>query len=102
MTVAGSTPVRTENLPQGQSSPPSSRPVTVTDAITMTQLGEPAYFRGFPSRGLVAHFSPDDKKFVTILMKGDLAHNTNEYSILLWRTDESLLVTTPEVLVTVS
>jgi len=102
MTVAAARPIEAENPPQGRSSPPSSHPVSVTDAITMTQLGEPEYFRGFPSRGLVAHFSPDEKKFVTVLMKGDLTHNTNQYSILLSRTDEALLGSPPEVVLTMS
>ena len=102
MTIAATNPPRTQSLPKSSSSPRNPHPVTVADAIAMTQLGDPGYFRGFPSRGLVAHFSPNDKKFVTILMEGDLTHNTNRYSILLWRTDESLLGSPPEILVTMS
>jgi dipeptidyl aminopeptidase/acylaminoacyl peptidase len=61
-------------------------PVTVADAIRMTRLAESRYELGSPSKGLVAHFSPDGSKFVVVLKKGDLEKNTNVYSMLLWRT----------------
>src|SRR5260221_8472983 len=46
------------------------RPVTVADSIEMTQLGDPSYAGGVPSKGIVAKFSPDGKRFVVVLKRG--------------------------------
>jgi dipeptidyl aminopeptidase/acylaminoacyl peptidase len=78
------------------------RPVTIADAIRMTRLGNRYYWRGGSSSGLVAQFSPDGKRFVVVLRKGNLERNTNEYSMLLWRTDEVFRSPPPEVLVQLS
>src|SRR5690242_3125056 len=56
------------------------RPLTVADSIRMTRFGDPQYDLGAASKGLVAKFSPDGKRFVVVLRKGNLATNTNEYS----------------------
>src|SRR6266478_1076498 len=69
-------------------SAPQKRPVTVADSIRMTRLGDPLYFAGGPSKGLVAKVSPDGKRFVVVLRKGNLENNTNEYSLILFETDE--------------
>ncbi len=79
------------NVPNNNRQMPGSqarRRVTVTDAIRMTKLADPDYWHGGSSRGRVAQFSTDGEKFVVILRKGNLERNTNEYSMLLWRTDE--------------
>ncbi len=76
------------------------RPVTVADAIRMTKIGNPAYYRGAPSSGRVAQFSPDRKKFVVILRKGNLTKNSNDYSLLFWQTTAALRSSVPQVLLT--
>jgi len=77
------------------------RAVTVKDAIEMTRLGEPLYAAG-SSNFRVAHFSPDGNRFIIILTKGDLEHNTNQYSVLLFKTSTALISPKPEVLLTMS
>src|SRR5438477_6507390 len=73
---------------RGQDSAPiTKRAVSVTDAIAMTTLGAYDYFAGSPSKGLVAHFSPDGKRFVVVLRRGNLKQNTNDFSLLLYQTD---------------
>jgi len=78
--------------------------VTVEDAIRMTKLGnlDYSYEDGAFSSGEVAEFSPDGKKFVVILRKGNLEANTNDFSMLLWNTDKLSHSPAPEVLLTMS
>jgi dipeptidyl aminopeptidase/acylaminoacyl peptidase len=52
----------------------------------MTRLGNPSYAAGASSKGIVAKFSPDGKHFAVVLMKGNLDHNTNDYSLILFDT----------------
>jgi dipeptidyl aminopeptidase/acylaminoacyl peptidase len=47
-------------------------------------------------------FSPDNEKVIIGLRKGNLENNTNEYSLLLWRTKQVFRSTEPEVLLTMS
>jgi Tol biopolymer transport system component len=74
------------------------RPVTVADMIRMTEPGN----IGLGDDAPFAQFSPDGKKFVVILRNGNLEKNTNEYSLLLWRTDELPSAPAPERLLTMS
>ena len=78
------------------------RPVTVPDFIQMTRFGDPLYDLGVSSKGLVAKFSPDGKRFVVVLRKGNLETNTNEYSLLLFETDEVFHSPTSRVLLSMS
>jgi hypothetical protein len=78
------------------------RPVTVTDFIQMTRLGDPQYNDGASSKGRVAKFSPDGKRLVIVLRKGNLETNTNEYSLILFETDKVLLSPNPRVLLSMS
>ena len=80
----------------------AKRPVTVADSIQMTRLGDPQYIDGAPSKGLVAKFSPDGKRFVVVLRKGNLETNTNEYSLILFETDEVFRSPNPRVLLSMS
>jgi hypothetical protein len=80
----------------------ANRPVTVQDCIQMSKLGDPEYWMGGSSIGRVAQFSPDGTKFVVLLRKGNLVQNTNEYSLLLWQTEEFLKSPAPLVLLTMS
>jgi hypothetical protein len=80
----------------------TKRPVTVADSIQMTRLGDLTYSFGVPSKGIVAKFSPDGKRFVVILKKGNLEANTNEYSLVLFQTAEVFQSPEPRVLVSLA
>jgi len=71
----------------------ATRPPTVADSIQMVQLAEPER---------VAVYSPDGTKLVTVVRKGKLENNTNEYLLLLWRTGELFQSPIPDVLLTMS
>jgi hypothetical protein len=79
-----------------------TRAVSVADSIQMTRLGDANYTLGTPSKGMVAKFSPDGKKFVVILRKGNLETNTNEYSILLFPTADVFDSPAPRVLISLA
>src|SRR6266853_4351840 len=83
-------------------SAPVKRPVIVPDFIKMTRLADPLYNHGAPSKGLVAKFSPDGKRFVVVLRKGNLETNANEYSLILFETDEVFYSPNPRVLFSMS
>ena len=77
------------------------RGATVIDAIQMTRWADRSYFLGGSPRP-VGLFSPDEKQFVVIVKKGNLERNTNEYSLLLFRTQDAFEERQPRVLVTMS
>lgn len=81
---------------------PVKRLVTVLDSIRMTRLGDRPYDWGAPSKGLVAKFSPDGKRFVVVLRKGNLETNTNDYSLILFETHEVFRSPNPRVLLSMS
>lgn len=83
---------------------PQKHPVAVKDSIesNMTMLDDYRYPTGVFNPGLLAQFSPDGKKFLILVRKGNLQQNTNEYSMLLFRTEELRGSPKPEVLLTVS
>ena len=83
-------------------SAPGKRPVTVPDFIQMTRFGDPQYTDGSPSKDLVAKFSPNGERFVVILRKGNLETNTNEYSLILFATDDIFRSPSPRVLLSMS
>src|SRR5207244_1374962 len=80
----------------------TKRPATVADSIQMTRLGDSLYTDGWPSKGMVAKFSPDGKQFVVILKKGNLEANSNEYSLVLFQTAEVFQSPKPRVLVSLA
>lgn len=67
----------------GQTSP---RPVAVRDCIEFTTLGERGYAAGGGSAGRTAVFSPDGRRFIVVLKRGDLSRNVNIFSIVLFET----------------
>jgi len=73
----------------------STLPVTVADAIGMTTVGN-ARYRFFKHR--VAQFSPDGKRFVIVVKRGNIKTNTNDYSLFLFRTGDVLKAPVPEIL----
>lgn len=84
--------------PGGQNPPGRpNRTATVEDGIELTRLADSAYFSGESSSGQVAQFSPDGKRFVIVLQKGNIRDNTNEYSLLLFKTAEAFKAPKPEV-----
>ena len=78
------------------------RAATVADSIQMTRLGDPYYDSGGSAKGIFAKFSPNGERFVVVLKKGNLQDNTNEYSLVLFKTAEALHSPTPRVVVSMS
>ena len=62
----------------------AQRAVTVADAIEMTRPADE--LRNQP----IAHYSPDGKKLVVLLRKGSLRANTNQFTLVFWKTDDIL------------
>lgn len=77
-------------------------PVRVADSIRMTRLANPDYIAGALAKPKAAEFSPNGKRFVVVLRKGNLENNTNEYSLLVFRTADALNAPAPEVLLTLA
>jgi dipeptidyl aminopeptidase/acylaminoacyl peptidase len=86
--ICGFCGLQARNVHENQATRELLRPVTVSDAVEMTRLGDPDYVDGAPSFGRVAQFSRDGKQFVVVVRKGNLEQNTNEYELLLWKTDK--------------
>ena len=93
------TPSRAE---QSGGSNTARRPVTVADAIEMNQWADRNYNAGASSAGRVGVFSPDRSHFLVVLKKGNLASNTNEFSILLFETNTALEGSKPQSLITMT
>jgi dipeptidyl aminopeptidase/acylaminoacyl peptidase len=72
----------------------SKRPLRVEDAIGMTRLAAPDQ--------KVALFSPDRNRFLVLIKKGNLERNTNDFSLLLYQTEEVLHSPAKYVLVKMS
>ena len=64
-----------------------TRPVTVADSIEMTRLADGLYEIG-SSSGDIAQWSPDRKHFTVVLKKGDVKHNTVDYSLELFDAED--------------
>src|SRR5260370_64735 len=80
--------------------PNCRKPVTVGDAIGMTQFASRRYSLAGSSSPEVALFSPDNRQFVVVLKKGNLERNTNDFSILLFSSSEALSLPKAETLLT--
>jgi len=76
--------------------------VTVRDAIGMTRLGVPAYMDDDVPGDRVAQFSPDGRRFAVVLKTGDLEHNTNLYTLRIYRTASVFSSPEPEASLTMS
>ncbi|HVB56675.1 MAG TPA: hypothetical protein VNE63_09640 [Candidatus Acidoferrales bacterium] len=83
----------------------AKRPVTVEDTIRMTRVAGPldasAYQGAGPTSGFSV-FSPNGKRFVIVISKGDLAKNTDDYSLLLFHTADIFRASAPTILATFS
>src|SRR5580704_11895292 len=80
----------------------AKRPISTTDAVQTTRLADHEYFQGDSSEGRVAHFSKNGKRFIVVLKKGNPEQNTNEFSLLLFRTSDAFESPKPELLLTMS
>ena len=77
------------------------RPVTVADAIRMTRVAGSGYPSWRKKSGF-AVFSPDGKHFAIVIARGNIEKNTNEYSLLVFRTAEVSHGGVPRTLVSFS
>lgn len=73
---------------------PARRPVTMADAIRMRRLPD--------AGGAIAHFSPDRRNCVVVTRRGLIEENVNEYSLLLWKTNQIFGGKVPDELVKLS
>lgn len=80
----------------------AARPITVLDAIEMTRLGLPDSQLNTPVRRGFAQYSPDGRRFVILLKRGEIRKNTNDYSVLLYRTADVFHSPRPDILLTIS
>lgn len=80
---------------RGNTTVEAKRLVTVADAIGMVRVA---------NAGIdpLASFSPDHKRVVVVLSRGNLEQNTVDYWLLLWRTDELLNSAAPKRILTLS
>ena len=86
---------------RGQNSPPvTKRPLTVADDIGMTRVEHDDLNPN--AGGEPAHFSPDGRRFVLVLTKGNPGQDTNDYSLLLYNTADALRAPKPDVLLKMS
>jgi dipeptidyl aminopeptidase/acylaminoacyl peptidase len=86
---------------QASTSASGKRPVTVADAIEMTRIAGSPYPAVRPKTGF-AEFSPDGSRFAIVLSKGNLRQNTNDYSLLVFRTAQVSRGGQPQTLVSFS
>jgi dipeptidyl aminopeptidase/acylaminoacyl peptidase len=77
-----------DGSPQAKNAMPVTRRVAVADVIQMTRWADRDYFVGAEPADRVGLFSPDGRQFVIVLSKGKLERDVNEYSILLFSTDQ--------------
>lgn len=68
----------------------------------MTEFGNPYYLGGVSFKHNVAQFSPSGGRFVIVVKKGNIAKNTNDYSILSFRSEEALRSPSPQVVASFS
>jgi dipeptidyl aminopeptidase/acylaminoacyl peptidase len=93
-------------VPQSAAEPQKSekRPVTEEDAIRMVRIagtGSINSYAGTLTENFT-YFSPDEQRFVFVLKKGNLQRNTNDYSLLLFKTSEAFASPKPRVLAALS
>ncbi len=81
-------PVSAQTKPQISKNQSIKRPVTVADVIATTRLGDRAYFEGRSLLEGVAQFSPDGRRFIVVLRKGNPQRNTNDFSIYVFSTTD--------------
>ena len=78
---------------------PEAHRVTLVDVITRTRIAGSRYTAAHPKSDIAA-FSPDGRYFTLVIAKGDLQHNVNSYSLLLFHSKERRRREIPRKLVT--
>jgi dipeptidyl aminopeptidase/acylaminoacyl peptidase len=87
------------NARSGERTQALKREITVEDSVSMATLAAPAD----PSEGVPhPYFSPDGKYFVVLVRRANLKNDTNDASLLLYKTEEALNEPKPDTLVTMS
>jgi hypothetical protein len=79
-----------------------SRPATVVDSIEMTRVAGDTHYDSAPPYPPLAYFSPDGSRFIVVLRKGNLQHNTNDYSMVMFETARAFDSPLPEMLAVMS
>jgi len=80
----------------GQGTPsPGKRPIRVADCVGMAKLELVDNLSGAPS---IVQFSPDGEQFVVVLKKANIEADTNDFSLLLYRTADVFPTPKPDVL----
>jgi dipeptidyl aminopeptidase/acylaminoacyl peptidase len=84
----------------GQAPSSQKRTITAADGVTMTHA---VHVSSDPNKsGEAAYFSPDGTKFVIVLKKGNIKRDTNDYSVLLYHTENALQAPRPDVVLNMS
>jgi dipeptidyl aminopeptidase/acylaminoacyl peptidase len=77
------------------------RPIMVADAIQMTRIAGSGY-PGFHPKTEFSKFSPDGRQFAFVISKGNIESNTNDFSLLLFRTADLSRGQVPRILASFS
>lgn len=77
------------------------RPITVADIIGMTRVAGSPWF-AYQPKSEFAVFSPNGKKFAIVLTHGDVAANTNDYTLLVFGTADGAAVGHPKTIAAVA
>jgi dipeptidyl aminopeptidase/acylaminoacyl peptidase len=80
---------------------PDQRPVTVSDAIEMSEIVPPPVQAGTESES-AALFSPDGSRLAVIVKRGDLRTNANVYTLLVFVTQRAFASRQAEAVVRMS
>jgi len=75
------------------------RAIEISDAVTMTVIGA---LDDALSGSQIPHFSPDGNWFVIVLKKANLERDTNDSSLLLYKTVHGLQLQQPDLLLKMS
>lgn len=85
-----------------ESATEGKRRISVPDTIRMVSWVNESYFLGGQPDGPVGLFSPSGAQFVILVARGNIESNTNEYSLLLFRTGDVFRTPKPRVLISLS
>src|SRR5271154_353176 len=89
----------TVNASSGDGSPTRKREITVEDSVSMAMVAAPADpMEGVPH----PYFSPDGKYFVVLVRSANVKNDTNDASLLLYKTEDAFHEPKPDTLVTMS
>ncbi len=78
---------------QSHASPDRDRMMTVADVIGLSTFGSQPH--GYRPQDVDA-LSPDERLHAVVVKRGDLAHNANIFTLLLFRTDHLFIASKPD------